>query len=311
VGAALVPMVVAATLSACAIRPPPLATVPTSSGSKGGPVATDSGPSGSAATGGTSASSPGTDGSPSASGASSPSSSGSAMATGSPTGGTSCPQPPAAFVDQAPGAGRTVALTFDDGPAPADMQIVPILERFGIHATFFETGRHTGDDPAVTRYVAGAGNLVEDHSWDHLYPREVAGGWTVPYLTDQFVRTRTKLSSLSGQPVCFVRPPGGFTDHVLAATAPLGMTAVSWSVDGLDWKQPGVLTSAATATIVANATSAGALDHPIVLLHSGKASHEPDTVVSPFRGNTVAALPQIITWYLDHGYTFVRLDGKA
>jgi peptidoglycan-N-acetylglucosamine deacetylase len=188
---------------------------------------------------------------------------------------------------------------------------VPILERFGIHATFFETGRHAVENPAVTRYVAGAGNLVEDHSWDHLYPREVRGGWTVPYLSDQLSRTRAELSALTGQPVCFARPPGGFTEHVLAAAGPLGMTAVSWSVDGLAWKQPGVLTPTATGTIVANATSAGALDHPIVLLHSGKASHEADTLVSPFRGNTVAALPQIIAWYLDHGYTFVRLDGRT
>ncbi|HSN11767.1 MAG TPA: polysaccharide deacetylase family protein [Propionibacteriaceae bacterium] len=212
---------------------------------------------------------------------------------------------------EAPGPGRTVALTFDDGPGPADLEIVPVLARFGIHATFFETGRHVADSPEVSRYVAEAGNLVADHSWDHLYPREVLGGWTPAYLTDQFSRTRAQLSAMTHEPVCFVRPPGGFVDHVVGVADSLGMTPVSWSVDGLDWKQPGAVTPDATATIVANATRAGGLEHPIVLLHSAKASHEPDSVVSPFRGNTVAALPQVIQWYLDQGYTFVRLDGTT
>jgi len=44
---------------------------------------------------------------------------------------------------------------------------------------------------------------------------------------------------------------------------------------------------------------------PIVLLHAGKASSEPDSVVSPNRGNTVAALPAIIYWYTAHGFRFV------
>jgi peptidoglycan/xylan/chitin deacetylase (PgdA/CDA1 family) len=139
----------------------------------------------------------------------------------------------------------------------------------------------------------------------------VPGGWSAAYLTDQFARTRAQLSAATPEQVCYVRPPGGFVDHVVGAAASLGMTAVLWSVDSLDWKQPGSVTPGATATIVANATGAVGQEHPIVLLHSGKASHEPDSVVSPFRGNTVAALPEIIQWYLDHGYTFVRLDGTT
>ena len=232
-------------------------------------------------------------------------------ASSTPSATGPCPAPVAGLLTEAPGTGRTVALTFDDGPAPADLEIVPILARFGVHATFFETGRHVADSPRVSRYVADAGNLVEDHSWDHLYPREVLGGWTRAYLVDQFGRTRAQLSATTHEPVCFVRPPGGFDDHVVDAANSLGMTPVLWSVDGLDWKQPGTVTPDATAAIVANATRAQGQEHPIVLLHSGKASHEPGSVVSPFRGNTVAALPKVIQWYLDQGYTFVRLDGTT
>lgn len=211
----------------------------------------------------------------------------------------------------APGAGRTVALTFDDGPAPADLQYLPILQRFHVHATFFETGAHVQQHADITRQLARAGNLVADHSYDHDYPGQTRTGWTMAYLTDQWQRTDRAISAVTGQPVCFVRPPGGFRTNVLASAARQGLTAALWSVDSDDWQQPGVVTPAATRTIVTNATAAGGREHPIVLMHSGKASHEPDSRVSPFRGNSVAALPQIIGWYLAHGYRFVTLDGRS
>ena len=275
----VVGLALASALTACAIRPPSSMTTPTS------PPPTASPPSASVTP--------------------------SATALTTPTVQGPCQRPPEALVTHAPGVGRTVALTFDDGPAPADLEIVRVLARYGVHATFFETGRHAVDNPTVSRYVADQGNLVEDHSWDHLYPREVPGGWSAAYLTDQFARTRAQLATTTSEHVCYVRPPGGFVDHVVGAAGSLGMTAVLWSVDGLDWKQPGSVTPDATAAIVTNATRVEGQEHPIVLLHSGKASHEPDFVVSPFRGNTIAALPQIIQWYLAHGYTFVRLDGTT
>jgi hypothetical protein len=51
--------------------------------------------------------------------------------------------------------------------------------------------------------------------------------------------------------------------------------------------------------------------HPIVLLHAAKASHESESAVSSYRGNTVAALPGIIGWYHQHGYRFVTLSSDG
>jgi hypothetical protein len=50
-------------------------------------------------------------------------------------------------------------------------------------------------------------------------------------------------------------------------------------------------------------------------MHAGKASHEPDCdpsgctagQVSSYRGNTVAALPTVIEFYLARGYRFVTM----
>lgn len=228
-----------------------------------------------------------------------------------PSGTTSCPRSAVGFVTAAPGAGKTVALTFDDGPGPDDAALLQILGANQIVATFFLTGAHSADQPARVRALAAAGQLVADHSYDHRYPREVPGGWTVPYLEDQITRTNAALTSQTNLPVCFFRPPGGFEDNVLQAASAEGMSAVLWSVDAHDWKQPDHVDAAATQAIVAAATNVGAQSHPIVLLHSAKASHEGSSKVSAFRGNTLAALPQIIEWYAAHGFQFVDLAGHS
>jgi peptidoglycan-N-acetylglucosamine deacetylase len=231
--------------------------------------------------------------------------------TSTPSPTTSCPSPAAGFVTSAPGTGKTVALTFDDGPGPDDAALLQILVAHHVPATFFLTGVHSAAQPAQVRALAQAGELVADHSYDHRYPREVSGGWTVPYLLDQITRTNAVLTDQTKAPVCFFRPPGGFQDSVLKAASAAGMSAVLWSVDSSDWKQPDHVTAAATQAIVAAATTVGTQTHPVVLLHSGKASHEPSSVVSPFRGNTLAALPQIIDWYATNGYRFVDLTGRS
>ena len=230
---------------------------------------------------------------------------------GTPSPATTCPRPAAGFVVAAPGTGKTVALTFDDGPGPDDAALLQILVSRQVAATFFLTGAHSADQPARVRALAQAGQLVEDHSYDHRYPREVRGGWTVAYLMDQMTRTNAVLTSQTSLPVCFFRPPGGFEDGVLHAASAEGMTAVLWSIDSSDWKQPDHVTPAATQAIVAAATNVGSQSHPIVLLHSAKASHEGGSRVSAFRGNSLAALPQIIDWYAAHGFQFVDLADRS
>lgn len=222
-----------------------------------------------------------------------------------------CPTPAESAISSAPGTGKTVALTFDDGAAPAMLSIADILRSKGVTATFFNTGAHDSANPNVVRQVASMGFLIANHTWDHDYPDQASSGWTVDYLRDQMARTSALQQRLTGRPVCFFRPPGGNLTNVLTAASAEGMSTVLWSVDARDWAQPGENDPEYVAKIVERATSLDPEDdqHPIVLMHAAKASHEPESQVSSFRGNTIAALPQIIDWYADHGYRFVDLLG--
>src|SRR6476661_8295 len=149
-----------------------------------------------------------------------------------PAAAAACPPTASGAITSAPAvASRTVALTFDDGPGPFLPQILKVLRENNVRATFFDTGAHDAAYPSLTRQITHDGNLLEDHSWDHLYPSQVSGGWTAPYLTDQISRTASQQTALTGQTVCFFRPPGGFTTNVQAAVQQLGMSWVLWSID--------------------------------------------------------------------------------
>jgi peptidoglycan/xylan/chitin deacetylase (PgdA/CDA1 family) len=230
---------------------------------------------------------------------------------GSAVAATGCSQSPGP-VRSAPGAGKTVALTFDDGPTKFTAQVLRILRRSSVRATFFVTGRRAAAQSRLLGQVASEGHLIAGHTYDHRYPQETADGWTRGYIAGQLTRTNRVLTRASGKPVCFFRPPGGYQSSGMYDAVRARRTAVvMWSIDTEDWKQPGKTTSAATRRIVGRATAGGAQTHPLVLFHDGKASHEPDSQVSPNRSNTVAALPAVIAYYRVQGYRFVDLAGAT
>jgi peptidoglycan/xylan/chitin deacetylase (PgdA/CDA1 family) len=219
-----------------------------------------------------------------------------------------CPTPRPGVIEQAPGSGRTVALTFDDGPGPWTPKVLEVLVRYGVRATFFDTGAHDAQYPQYARAEVLAGGLIGNHTYDHRYPSEVAGGWTESYLRDQLTRTETVQQGLTHRVSCLFRAPGGHTSAALPGVArSLGLTMIGWSVDTEDWRQPDHPSEAAVGRIVAAATDSPG-QHPVVLMHAAKASHEPDSLVSAYRGNTVRALPAVIEWYRSHGYRFVTME---
>ncbi|QQS19948.1 polysaccharide deacetylase family protein [Candidatus Saccharibacteria bacterium] len=221
-----------------------------------------------------------------------------------------CPPPVKQPIKYAPGQGKTVALTFDDGPGNATMDVLTVLQREGVKATFFVTGENVKKFPNEISRLAAAGMQVANHSYDHRYPTQVMGGWTPAFLQSQLKQTEDALTGLTGKPDCFFRPPGGFQTNVISASNKLGKSVVMWSVDTLDYRQSSRTTEASTAAIHAAATKVNGINNPIVLFHTNKASGEPESELTSNRSNTVAALPGIISWYREKGFSFVTVMGQ-
>jgi peptidoglycan/xylan/chitin deacetylase (PgdA/CDA1 family) len=189
---------------------------------------------------------------------------------------------PLAAIDDGP---RAIALTIDDGPSPVyTPQVLRLLARYRITATFSMIGIQAQAYPAVAREVAEAGHLIANHTWTHLDLQ-----WLPPALvTEQMTRAADAIHTATGRvPGLFRAPYGAWSPFVLAQCARTGLTPLGWSVDPRDWSRPGV--PAIVANIMRN-THTGS----IILEHDGGGN----------RAQTVAALKVVIPRLLDAGYRF-------
>ncbi|MBO1415455.1 polysaccharide deacetylase family protein [Streptomyces sp. FH025] len=183
---------------------------------------------------------------------------------------------------------KVVYLTFDDGPSPQyTVQILAVLARYGVPATFFEVGQNVVANPGVTGQAARQGESVQNHSWAHPDLRTLS----LADFNAQILKTDRAIRAQTGTTPTCLRPPYGLVNRtVRARAAALGKTVKLWTVDPADWSRPG------THTIeqrVLTATRPGS----VILLHDGGGD----------RSQTVAALPTILTNLHQHGYTFRRL----
>jgi peptidoglycan/xylan/chitin deacetylase (PgdA/CDA1 family) len=209
-----------------------------------------------------------------------------------------CPTPPFGVQSHAPGAGKTVALTFDDGPGPTTMQLLTVLQRYGVPATFFNIGANAATRGSLVRGEATDGFALGNHTWDHPNMTTL----TAAAQGTEMDRTTSMQIAQTGQPSCLFRPPGGnWNNDTLNAAFQRRMAVWNWSVDTEDWKANGSADQFWVDRITSLALAGGSQQHPVILMHN-QVNGTPATV---------AALPAIIEYYQSHGYTFVDLNGHA
>ncbi|MEU1288154.1 polysaccharide deacetylase family protein [Kitasatospora sp. NPDC005856] len=183
--------------------------------------------------------------------------------------------------------GRTVALTFDDGPGPATGQILDLLAQYHAKATFCQIGQNAAANPTMVKRVLAAGHRLCDHSVHHPQPFA-----KLPHdrAVDEITTARNMIVQAGGPGTevgWFRAPGGGFNADNEHITAGLGMSSLGWSVDPRDWARPG--TPAIVAAVQKQLKPGG-----VVLMHDGGGD----------RGQTVAALKQLLPWLVAEGYTF-------
>ena len=186
-----------------------------------------------------------------------------------------------------PRTDQVVALTFDDGYAPANVRLIfEELRRAGVAATFFVNGVYLHRDPQLWRSIAEAGYPIGNHTLLHEDVRARPPG----QVEADLVRNARLVQQVAGRPMAPIfRPPYGYHDAASDASAAAAgfPTIVLWDVTGGDTNR-----RASDASVLANA-SAGR-PGSIVLLHAGPS-------VTP------RILPALIAQYRDRGFTFVTV----
>jgi peptidoglycan/xylan/chitin deacetylase (PgdA/CDA1 family) len=197
----------------------------------------------------------------------------------------------------APGEGKTVALTFDDGPGRSTAAIMDILQGAGVAATFFNVGVNEAVRPEIVRAQQSQGFLLANHTWAHPDMATLSEAAQARQMDDAIAGQ----ASLVGAPPCDFRPPyGSYNATTLDLAQDRNMSVWMWSVDTEDWKARGSADPFWVDRIVDRAKAGGKQANPVVLMHNMP------------RGSpaTVAALPAIIEFYRDRDYSFVDLAGR-
>lgn len=185
---------------------------------------------------------------------------------------------------------KTVYLTFDDGPSGLTGEVLDILKKSEIKATFFVLGEQANSRPELIRRINEEGHAIGNHTYNHEYNKlysKFQEFWNQVKQTEETVRL------ITGNRPQLVRAPGGtagkFDETYFRLLQEGGYRVFDWNVDSGDSKRRGV----PAEEILKGATTPVNSNEVIVLMHDGT-GHE----------QTVKALPKIIEHYKKNGYRF-------
>jgi peptidoglycan-N-acetylglucosamine deacetylase len=192
-----------------------------------------------------------------------------------------------------PRGAKQLALTFDDGPNdPHTLNLLEVLSRHNVHATFFLIGRYVRERPDLVREIAKAGHVIGNHTFTHpllIFQSEAE-------IRQQLLDCRAALEDAIGEHSNLFRPPfGGRRPAVLRIGRELGLEPVMWNITGYDWNAP---PAAQIEAKVASQIRGG----DVILLHDG--GHRQ---MGADRSQTVLATDHLIARYKSEGYEFVTI----
>ena len=184
------------------------------------------------------------------------------------------------------GGEKKACLTFDAAWGNEDtQQLINILENYEVKATFFVVGEWVDKYPESVKALFDAGHEIMNHSADHAHFTQLSPDQIVADLT----ACNKKIAQVTGVTPTLFRPPyGDYNDTVINTVNNMPMYPIQWSVDSLDWKNPG---SDAIVKRVLSKTEPGS----IILFHNAA----PDTP---------GALPAIIEGLQNDGYHLVKVS---
>ena len=185
-------------------------------------------------------------------------------------------------------ADMKIALTFDDGPHPfRTEEILNVLDKHGVKATFFIVGSNALNYPDTLRRVVECGHEVANHTFSH----KLNSNTSKKDIINELNETSNIIIDICECEVKYFRPPGGcISKNVLEAAEECGYQIVLWNIDTLDW------TNCEEEKITENVYKK-IKSGSIILFH--------DYVSN--KSHTVSSLDKIIPKLISEGYSFVTV----
>ena len=191
-------------------------------------------------------------------------------------------------IDHIPVTKKWIALTFDIGNGyKTPYPILRVLQKHRVtRSTFFLSAPWVIEHPKLARRIRTLGYEIGSHGYLHENYTEHSNRWIIK----EVKKAEKAIHAITTVKCQLIRTPNGdLNKRVAGLLASLGYRTIHWSVDSLDWSNPGV------QTIIRNATL-GAKPGDIVLLHASDTAKQ-----------TAQALPGIIEYYRAKGFKFVTV----
>jgi peptidoglycan-N-acetylglucosamine deacetylase len=182
---------------------------------------------------------------------------------------------------------KEIALTFDDGPGPYTPDVLRVLERLHVPATFFEVGVEETYFHAATAAIVARGYPIGDHTETHAPMSELSR----KLQQSQLLEETAAIGDYGAPFPRLFRPPYGlWNSATLSLLKKYRMLMVLWTVDTDDYERPGV-------GVIVDRALDGAQPGAIILMHDAGGD----------RTQTIAALPKIIHGLRARGYKLVTV----
>jgi peptidoglycan/xylan/chitin deacetylase (PgdA/CDA1 family) len=182
---------------------------------------------------------------------------------------------------------KKIALTFDAGSDAVGIEILDVLKKYKIKATFFLTGKWVEKYPSFAKRIADEGHDIGNHSYSH--PDAVKTSAAV--FKQDIIKAEEAIKKATGKsPEPYFRFPfGSYNSAALKIAGEAGYPySIQWSLDTIDWKQP-------STEVIISRIKTGASNGDIILMHIG-GIHTPE------------AVDQVIPWLQSQGYQLVPLS---
>lgn len=187
-----------------------------------------------------------------------------------------------------------VTLTFDDGPVfPYTTEILDVLDRYNVKATFFCIGENIMKHPQIVLEMHKRGHSVGNHSFRHVI---------FPFLQTkrmkaEIVETSRMIQNITGQKEKWFRFPKGYQSRKgFNMAKELDLKPIGFSYPIYDVENP-------PAQELIDRTLGKVRAGDILLMHDGFPSYKVGS-----RSSLVQALPAIIEGVRAKGLRFVRLE---
>lgn len=127
---------------------------------------------------------------------------------------------------------KTWALTFDDGPSEFTHELLDILDKLDVKATFCVMGSHVKKFPEVIKRAYESGHQIASHTYSHPHLMSLSN----EDIVYEVRATEEAIEDVIGVKPKYIRPPYGEADkRVKGLLKQMGYKVLMWNVDPTDY----------------------------------------------------------------------------